>query len=147
MHYHVWIRIDLDTMDRDTWRYRTRSAAYKYISRHLGGKEAMVLQCEMELGLSPHQRELVWQKALRVAEEVAFRGLRHAAQSVLETAASRLTELVVTDVADEEIGGGDVAAIFEENSAKIERLLFGYIERPWSTRPGGNDPKPRGDRR
>ena len=127
MHYHVWTRTTLHTMDRDSWRYQTKSAASKFISRHLNGQEAMVLQCERKLGLSPQQRELVYEKTLKVAEELAFRGARNAAQSALEAAASRLTELLADEATDEEVGDGDLAFTFEENSAKIERLLFGYI--------------------
>ena len=104
MHYHVWIRINLHTMNRDPRRYRTRSAAYKHIRRHLDGKEAMVLRCDRNLGLSLQQREEAYKQALRVAQEVAFRGLWRAAQTDLEAAAARLTELVVKQSADEEVG-------------------------------------------
>ena len=76
-------------MNRDPWRYQTRSAAYKHIRRRLDGKEAMVLQCNQNLGLSPRQR-----------------GRR---------------------AVDEEVGDDDVAIMFKEQSAEVERFLFRHI--------------------
>ena len=136
MHYHIWIRINLHTMNQDPRRYRTRSAAYKHIRRHLDGKEAMVLQCDRILGLSPQQREEVYKQALRVAQEVAFRGLWRAAQADLEAAAARLTELVVKQSADEEVRDDYVTAVFRDDSKTIERLLFGYIREAVVNSPG-----------
>ena len=136
MHYHVWTRTTLHTMNRDPRRYQTRSAAYKHIRRHLDGKEAMVLQCDRILGLSLQQQELVCREALRVAQEVAFRGLWRAARSALETAAARLTELVVKQSADEEVGDDYVTAVFRDDSETIERLLFGYIREAVVNSPG-----------
>ena len=136
MHYHVWIRIDLDTMERDPWRYQTRSAAAKYSRRHSGGQQAMVLQCDRIPGLSLQQQELVYREALRVAQEVAFRGLWRAARSALETAAARLTELVIKQAADKEVGDDYVATVFRNDSERIERLLFGYIREAMVNSPG-----------
>ena len=135
MHYHVWTRTTLHTMNRDPRRYQTRSAAYKHIRRHLDGKEAMVLQCDRMLGLSPQQREEVYKQALRVAQEVAFRGLWRAARSALETAATRLTELVVKQSADEEVRDDYVTAVFRDDSETTSGSSSGTSERPWSTRP------------
>ena len=136
MHYHVWTRTTLNTMNRDPRRYRTRSAAYKHIRRHLDGKQAMVLQCDRILGLSLQQREEAYKQALRVAQEVAFRGLWRAAQADLEAAAARLTELVVKQSADEEVGDDYVTAVFRNDSETIERLLFGYIREAVVNSPG-----------
>ena len=136
MHYHVWTRTTLNTMNRDPRRYRTRSAAYKHIRRHLDGKEAMVLRCDRNLGLSLQQREEAYKQALRVAQEVAFPRLWRAAQADLEAAAARLTELVVKQSADEEVRDDYVTAVFRDDSETIERLLFGYIREAVVNSPG-----------
>ena len=82
-------------MNRDPWRYQTRSAAYKHIRRRLDGKEAMVLQCNQNLGLSPRQRELVCRQALRVAEDIVMRrGSWGVARATLVAAAASLTDQV-----------------------------------------------------
>ena len=128
MHYHVWVRIDLHTMNRDPWRYQTRSAAYKHIRRRLDGKEAMVLQCNQNLGLSPRQRELVYRQALRVAEDIVMRrGSWGVARATLETAAANLTDQVAELAVDEEVGDDDVAIMFKEQSAEIERFISRHI--------------------
>ena len=95
MHYHIWVRTDLHTMERDHWRYQTRSAASKYIRRHLAGQGAMVLRCDRELGLSPRQMEMIYQRGLDVADELVFRrGSWDVARATLETAAANLTDHV-----------------------------------------------------
>ena len=127
MHYHVWTRIGLNAMERDPWRYQTRSAAAKYGSRHSDGQQVMVLQCDRILGLSIQQQELVHREALRVAEEIAFRSLWRAGRSALETAAAMLTELVVNQSAGKEVSDDHVTAVFRDDRETIERLLFGYI--------------------
>ena len=128
MHYHVWSRINLHTMNRDPRRYQTRSAAYKHIRRHLDGKEAMVLRCDRNLGLSPGQRELVYKQALRVAEDIVIRrGSWGVARATLVAAAASLTDLVAELAVDREVGDDDVAIMFKEQSAEIERFLFRHI--------------------
>ena len=52
---------------------------------------------------------------------------------------------MVTDADNKEIGDGDGAAIFEENSAKIERLLFGYIGEAMVDAAGRYDKAPEGN--
>ena len=96
----------------------------------------MVLQCDRELGLSLQQREEVYKQALRVAQEVAFPRLWRAAQADLEAAAAKLTEMVADEAVDAEVGDGDLAFVFEENSAEVERLLFGYIREAMVNSPG-----------
>ena len=130
MHYHVWTRIDLDTMERDPWRYQTRSAASKYIRRHLAGQEAMVLQCDRELGLSARQLEMIYQRGLDVAGELVFRrsSLVAVPQADLETAAANLTDHVAERAAEEEYGDEEVALMFEEQSTEIERILFWQLQ-------------------
>ena len=128
MHYHVWVQINLHTMNRDPRRYQTRSAAYKHIRRHLDGKEAMVLQCDRNLGLSPGQRELVYKQALRVAEDIVIRrGSWGVARATLAAAAASLTDQVADKAVDEEVGDDDVAIMFKEQSAEVERFLFRHI--------------------
>ena len=137
MHYHIWTRIDLNTMDRDPWRYQTRSAAAKYSRRHSGGQQTMVLQCDRILGLSPRQREEVYEQALMLAEDIVMRrGLWHAARSALETAAARLTELVIKQAAAKEFGDDYVTAVFRDDRETIERLLFRYIREAMVNSPG-----------
>ena len=109
-------------------RYQTRSAAYKHIRRHLDGKEAMVLRCDRNLGLSPGQRELVYKQALRVAEDIVIRrGSWGVARATLVAAAASLTDLVAELAVDREVGDDDVAIMFKEQSAEIERFLFRHI--------------------
>ena len=128
MHYHVWTRTTLHTMNRDPRRYQTRSAAYKHIRRHLDGKEAMVLWCDRNLGLSPGQRELVYKQALRVAEDIVIRrGSWGVARATLETAAASLTDQVAELAVDGEVGDDDVAIMFKEQSAEIERFISRHI--------------------
>ena len=128
MHYHVWTRIDLDTMERDPWRYQTRSAASKYIRRHLDGQQAMVLQCDRILGLSHGQREEVYEQALRLAEDIVMRrGSWGVPRATLVAAAASLTDEVADEVADEEVGDEDVAILFNEQSAEVERFISRHI--------------------
>ena len=103
MHYHVWVQINLHTMNRDPRRYQTRSAAYKHIRRHLAGQGAMVLRCDRNLGLSPGQRELVYKQALRVAEDIVIRrGSWGVARATLAAAAASLTDQVAELAVDGE---------------------------------------------
>ena len=128
MHYHIWVRTDLHTMERDHWRYQTRSAAAKYIRRHLAGQEAMVLQCDRELGLSARQLGMIYQRGLDVAGELVFRrGSWDVARATLETAAANLTDQVAELAVDEEVGDEDVAIMFKEQSAEIERFISRHI--------------------
>ena len=115
-------------MNRDPWRYQTRSAAYKHIRRRLDGKEAMVLQCNQNLGLSPGQRELVYRQALRVAEDIVMRrGSWGVARATLAAAAASLTDQVTELAVDGEVGDDDVVIMFKEQSAEVERFLFRHI--------------------
>ena len=122
MHYHVWTRTTLHTMNRDPRRYQTRSAAYKHIRRHLDGKEAMVLRCDRNLGLSLQQREEVYKQALRVAQDIVIRrGSWGVARATLVAAAASLTDLVAKGCSelavDREVGDDDVAIMFKEQRA------------------------------
>ena len=128
MHYHVWTRIDLDTMERDPWRYQTRSAAAKYSRRHSEGQQTMVLQCDRILGLSPRQREEVYEQALRLAEDIVIRrGTWGVARATWSAAAARLTDQVADEAVDEEVGDDDVAIMFKEQGAEVERFISRHI--------------------